>query len=53
MFWFDGYWTDPRWTINTPDDVAAQIREDWSNLEWAKQTEWYKDKKAKNLLEKH
>lgn len=53
LYWSDGYWTDPRWGMNTPDDVARQIREDWENLEWVKQTDWYKDKMAKGLLEKH
>ena len=53
LYWSDGYWTDPRWCPNPSLELLRQIREDWSNLEWVKQTDWYKDKMSKNLLEKH
>lgn len=53
LYWHDGYWTDPRWSPNTTPDVVQQIRQDWNNLEWVKQTEWYKKQMANNLLEKH
>lgn len=53
LYWNDGYWTDARWCPNMSPDVVQQIREDWNNLEWVKQTDWYKQKMANNELEKH
>jgi hypothetical protein len=53
LYWTDGYWTDPRWSIDTSAKVASQIRRDWEDLEWVKQTDWYKEHMAKDLLEKH
>lgn len=53
LYWSDGLWSDPRWSPETTGEEAAQIRSDWTNLEWVKQTDWYKEKKSKGLLEKH
>lgn len=53
LYWTDGFWTDARWSPETTSAEAAQIRLDWSDLNWVKQTAWYKEKMANNELEKH
>lgn len=52
-YWSDGFWTDPRLNKDCTTEEIAAIREDWRDLEWAKTTDWYKEKKAKEELEKH
>lgn len=52
LYWVDGFWSDPRWRLfhTLPEEecrkLYQEIKNDWSNLDWVEQTEWFKEKIA-------